>query len=90
MPVRQPVEDIVRSRGTKANVLHLQKRLEQSGRWSGAEALTMDSLKDLLCARFSETDFDSAKQDVLPFIKDPSALDLWSKEFFSSVTLSRL
>ena len=26
------------------------------------------------------------KQDVLPFIKDKSKLDLWSKEFFIEIT----
>lgn len=30
--------------------------------------------------------FEEAKKDVLPFIKDQSKLDLWSKEFFIEIT----
>ncbi|MBO5850993.1 MAG: hypothetical protein J6R29_01525 [Clostridia bacterium] len=31
-------------------------------------------------------DFAQAKEDVLPFVKDKSKLDLWSKEFFIEIT----
>lgn len=78
------------ARGTKVNLAHLQKRLEQSGKWSDAETLDLQTLKDMLWKRFSEIDFENAKQDVLPFIKDPSKLNLWNKDFFSSVTLGQL
>ena len=32
-----------------------------------------------------ETD-NTAKKDVLPFIKDSGKLDLWNKDFFTSIT----
>ncbi|MDY5918324.1 MAG: nucleotidyl transferase AbiEii/AbiGii toxin family protein [Treponema sp.] len=76
--------------GTKVNLKHLQKRLEQTGKWNETETLSLKKLKEMLCIRFSEINFENAKQDVLPFIKDPSKLDLWNKDFFSSVTLSQL
>ena len=31
--------------------------------------------------------FEANKNDVIPLIKDTSALDIWSKEFFISITL---
>ena len=33
-------------------------------------------------------DFETAKQDVLPFVADKSKLELWSAEFFKSITQS--
>lgn len=34
----------------------------------------------------AEIDFEQAKLDVIPFIKDKSQLDLWSTEFFTDIT----
>ena len=35
-------------------------------------------------------DYDDAKQDVLPFVRDTSALNLWSAEFFKQITKEML
>ena len=78
------------ARGIQPNLFHLQKRLEQSGKWNLNEELTLQKLKELLCERFADVDFGIAKQDVLPFIGDSSKLALWSKDFFCSVTKSNL
>ena len=78
------------ARGTSVNLFHLKKRLEQSGKWNENEELTLDKLNDLLCERFNSVDFGAAKQDVIPFINDSSKLALWSKDFFCSVTKSKL
>lgn len=78
------------ARGTKVNLLHLQKRLEQSGKWHQEEELTLPKLKELLYERFANVDFEKAKQDVLPFIKNASKLALWSKNFFCAVTDANL
>lgn len=40
----------------------------------------------MLFGKFSNIDYNQAKEDVLPFIKDHSKLDLWSKEFFIEIT----
>lgn len=74
------------ARGTKVNLLHLQKRLEQSGKWNHDDKLTVSDLKTLLFERFGAVNFESAKQDVLPFIQDISKLALWGKDFFRAVT----
>ena len=78
------------ARGTKVNILHLQKRLEQSGEWTSAQKLTIQKVIELLCERFASINFENAKNDVLPFIADSRKLDLWNKDFFSTVTKEKL
>ncbi|MBU1926542.1 MAG: hypothetical protein ABIH77_00750 [Pseudomonadota bacterium] len=51
--------------------------------------LTKEDLVDLLGQKIQKTDFNKAKEDVLPFIKDKAELDVWSKDFFMAV-LDRL
>ena len=38
-------------------------------------------IKDILCNRFDTIDYVQAKEDVLPFIKNPASLDVWDKDF---------
>lgn len=79
------------SRGIKVNLNHLQKRLEQSGHWNANNGdLTIAKLKQMLCERFEHIDFSDAKKDVSKFIGDKHKLDLWSPEFFTSITNDRL
>lgn len=47
-------------------------------------------LKQMLCERFEHIDFSDAKKDVSKFIGDKHKLDLWSPEFFTSITNDRL
>ena len=74
------------SLGAKVNLDNLKTKLVQSKFISEDYALTIENLKLLLNERFENLDIDQAKQDVLPFIKDKSKLDLWSKEFFIEIT----
>lgn len=74
------------SKNIPVNLLHLESRLKQTNTIDSGFSLTLDSLKVLLFERFDEIDFETAKLDVLPFIKDSSNLDLWSSEFFKSIT----
>lgn len=79
------------SRGIKVNLNHLQKRLEQSGHWNATNrGLTIAKLKQMLCERFEHIDFSDAKKDVSKFIGDKHKQDLWSPEFFTSITNDRL
>ena len=74
------------SLGAKVNLDNLKAKLVQSKFISEDYALTIENLKLLLNERFENLDIDQAKHDVLPFIKDKSKLDLWSKEFFIEIT----
>lgn len=74
------------SLGAKVNLLNLKSRLVQSKFINDDYELTIDNLKSLLNERFEKIDYKQAKEDVLPFIKDKSKLDLWSKDFFIEIT----
>ena len=72
--------------GAKVNLVNLKAKLVQSNYIAEDYDLTIENLKQLLSERFSNMDFAQAKEDVLPFVKDKSKLDLWSKEFFIEIT----
>lgn len=40
----------------------------------------------MLKNKFDTIDYDQAREDVIPFIKDPSKMDLWSSDFFKQIT----
>lgn len=78
------------SRSVPLNIYHLEQRMIQSGHLELNTALTMGHLMDLLKDRFTSVDFAQAVSDVRPFVKDQRSLELWSREFLTSVTSDRL
>ena len=72
--------------GAKVNLENLKAKLVQSKFINENYDLTIDNLIALLNERFESLDIEQTKQDVLPFIKDKTKLDLWSKEFFIEIT----
>ncbi len=68
------------------NLKHLQARLVQAGFIEDGQTITLDDVKALLNKRFDSIDYEDAKKDVIPFIKDPLALNVWSKDFFKAIT----
>jgi predicted nucleotidyltransferase component of viral defense system len=74
------------SRGASVNLPHISARLAQSGIIPKGQGISLDDVKGMLCKRFSEIDFAQAKQDVAPFIRNQNALDVWSADFFASIT----
>ncbi len=64
--------------------------MKQSGHLSSNETLNETSLRQHLNERFASVDFDQAKRDVLPFIKNPEDVKIWSQDFFASITKDRL
>lgn len=75
-------------KGYAVNLYHLQKRMEQSGKWDVNQTLTKDQLLYLLRERFASVDFDMARADVFPFLSDREreGLEVWDSDFFSDVT----
>lgn len=55
--------------------------MRQSGHW-GVLPLTESKLRELLEERFMSVDYDLAKSDVRPFLRDTRTIDLWSADFF--------
>lgn len=74
------------SHNIKFNLPHLREKLIESNYIKDSDSCTLIDVKTMLINRFNEIDYKEAKQDVFPFIKDKNALDIWSKEFFISIT----
>ena len=72
--------------GAKVNLVNLKAKLVQSNYIPEDYNLTIENLRALLTERFSNMDFTQAKEDVLPFVKDKTKLDIWGKEFFIEIT----
>lgn len=73
-------------RGIKVNLEHLQERMQESGNWDSKNTLTEEKLKTLLKERIDTLDIEKAKEDVQVFVKDPSVLDFWSRDYFKLLT----
>lgn len=67
------------------HLAHLEQRMRQTGHWAGSAPLTAGDLRDLVSKRIDKVDIDQIRREVEPFVKDPAALGIWSKEFFLGV-----
>lgn len=74
------------SHGVPVNLKHLNERLIQSGFIPSDKKLSIQELRQVLFSRFAEIDYEKAKSDVEPFIKNNRSIALWDKEFFTSIT----
>ena len=59
--------------------------MRQSGHYSEASALDEPTSRAMLSRKISELDVADARSDVERFLSVPSAVDVWSREFFSAV-----
>jgi len=78
------------SKNIEVNLEHLSCRMKQTKHLDENEVLNEEMLLNFLFDKFKETDFNQAKKDVLPFIKDSSVLQLWSEDFFKKITEDKL
>ena len=46
------------------------------------EDITLEQFKEKLKERFSTADIKQVKEDVLPFVRNPKELDIWSNDYF--------
>ena len=74
------------SKNAALNINHLKARLVQSGVWSKDLSFTKEDAKGLLYKRFDEIDYQQAKEDVRPFIRNTASLELWNADFFKKIT----
>jgi predicted nucleotidyltransferase component of viral defense system len=72
-------------RNIPVHLSHLEQRLRQSGGWTAKRPMKESDLHDLLKAKFADLDIAAARKEVAPFVRDPAALDIWSREFFESL-----
>ena len=74
------------SKGAHVNLPHLRARLIDSGFITENDACELEDVKKMLMNKFNTIDYKQAIEDVIPFIKDPSKIDLWSADFFQQIT----
>lgn len=73
------------ARRVPVNLPHLEARMRQSGDWVRELPLTAPALRDRLTERFAAIQFDQAREDIEPFLKDPREVRLWSRDFFAGL-----
>ena len=71
---------------TNVNIELVKNKLIESKFISSNDKFDINILKDLLINKFNEIDYNNAKEDVLPFIKNVDSLNVWNKDFFISIT----
>lgn len=74
------------SKGAHVNLPHLRARLIDSGFITENDACELEDVKNMLMNKFNTIDYKQATEDVIPFIKDSSKIDLWSADFFQQIT----
>ena len=64
--------------GVTLDFAHLAERCKQFN----GEDINPESFKAKLIERLSTADIKQVKEDVLPFVRDPKELDIWSNDYF--------
>ncbi len=64
---------------------HLEERMRQTGDWKGEETLTHDEFWKTVHNAIDLLDVDGARTEVEPFVSNPEALKIWSREFFHHI-----
>lgn len=74
------------SKNISVNIELVRQKLIESKFISIYEKFDVEVLKECLIKKFKEINYKDAKEDVMPFIKDIESLELWSSDFFISIT----
>ena len=67
------------------NLSHLEARMRQTGDWTGEQVLTSEGLLEMLGTAIDTLNVDQARQEVLPFLRHPDAVEVWSQAFFRDI-----
>lgn len=71
---------------TNINIELIKNKLIESGYIDPNSNFDIDVLRKLLIKKFNEIDYNEAKDDAIPFIKNVNSVNLWTKEFFIDIT----
>jgi len=66
----------------RLNLEHLQERMYESGHLERDVKLDDSVFKQKLKAKIDNLNIEKAKAEVRPFLKDPSEIEFWSKDYF--------
>lgn len=72
-------------RRTELDLTHLEVRMRQSGHYNEATALDEPTFRSMLARKIAQLDVADARSDVERFLPEPSAVSVWSQEFFFAV-----
>lgn len=78
------------SRGVPLSAAHLRARLVQTGDLGRKDKLSEDEIRRRLLQKFTEKEIKAAKKDILPFIRDGRAVEVWSEAFFKDVVKEKM
>ena len=70
------------TRGTPADLAHLEARLRQTGHWTDQTAMSETDARRLLYERIEGLDWKAAREDALPFVRDARSIESWGSELF--------
>ncbi len=70
---------------TPLRLTHLEARMRQSGNWTRKESLTSKSVLELLEHKIAHLNIQAALDDIQVFVRDKRKIEIWSKDFFSSL-----
>jgi len=70
---------------TPLNLSHLEQRMRQTEDWTGNDRLTPGSLRKILDQAIERLNVEQARREVMPFLRQPDAVSVWSPEFFRDV-----
>ena len=71
-------------KGVSLNLNHLLTRARDSGDWKEA-GLTKEQFMNLLRKKIDSVSFQSIRQDIVRFIHDDSAIEIWSPKYFTDL-----
>lgn len=74
------------SKNIKVNMNLVKSKLVESNVLKEDDSFDINILKNMLNEKFKLIDYDAAKNDVAPFLDDSTKLNIWSIEFFQSIT----
>jgi hypothetical protein len=66
------------------NLTHFLVRARDSGDWK-EETITQTQFIDLLQEKIATLSFNNVKEDIVRFIRDDKALEIWSPKYFSDL-----
>ena len=69
----------------RIHLAHLEKRMRQSGHWDRDVPLASVSFQALVAEAIDTLDVDQARNEVLPFVREPATLNIWSRNFFHQI-----
>lgn len=72
-------------RHPQVRLSHLEMRMRQSGDYGENRALDRERLIHLLTKAIERLDVDAARSEVAPFVRDKTALEVWSQDFFTQI-----